>query len=63
MQGRNEMDAPGHPVANTPSPNAGCWGSFPGQATRSHMLQLRRQVPQLKIQHATTKIKDLECHS
>jgi len=63
MQGRNEMDFHGGPVANTLSPNAGCQGSFPGQATRSHMLQPRLQTPQLKTLHVTTKIKDLECHN
>ena len=31
-------------------------GSIPGQETRSHILQLRVCMPQLKIQHATTKI-------
>ena len=28
---------------------------IPGQGTRSHMLQLRIHMPQLKILHATTK--------
>ena len=62
MQGRNEMDFPDGSVANTLSPNAGCQGSFLGQATRSHMLQPRLQMPQLKTPHVTTKIKDLKCH-
>ena len=30
-------------------PNAGCLGSTPGQGTRSHMLQLRDIISQLKI--------------
>ena len=30
-------------------------GSIPGQGTRSHMLQLRVCMPQLKIPHAATK--------
>ena len=30
------------------APNAGGLGSIPGQGTRSHMLQLRVHVPQLK---------------
>ena len=55
MQGRNEMDFPDGSVANTLSPNAGCQGSFLGQATRSHMLQPRLHKPQLKIPHATNK--------
>ena len=35
--------------------NAGGLGSIPGQGTRSHMLQLRVHMPQLKIPHTTTK--------
>ena len=31
-------------------------GLIPGQGTRSHMLQLRVHMPQLKILHATSKI-------
>ena len=30
-------------------------GSIPGQETRSHMLQLRVGIPQLKILHDATK--------
>ena len=30
------------------APNAGGPGSIPGQGTRSHMLQLRVRMPQLK---------------
>ena len=33
-------------------------GLIPGQGTRSHMLKLRVHIPQLKIVHAATKIKD-----
>ena len=32
------------------TPNATGPGSFPGQGTRSHMLQLRVHMPQLKAQ-------------
>ena len=39
-----------------PTPNAGALGSIPDQGTRSHMLQLRVSMPQLKILHATLKI-------
>ena len=38
----------GGPLAKTPAPNAGGWGSIPGQGTRSH-------IPQLKISNTTTK--------
>ena len=37
------------------APSAEDPGSFPGQGTRSHMLQLRVHMQQLKIQHATAK--------
>ena len=37
------------PLAKTPHSNARSLGSIPGQGTRSHMLQLRVCVPQLKI--------------
>ena len=36
-------------------PNAGGPGSVSGQGTRSHMLQLRDYMPQLKVPHAVTK--------
>ena len=36
--------------------NAGGPGSIPGQGTRSHMLQLRVRILQLKILHVTAKI-------
>ena len=35
--------------------NVGGLGLILGQGTRSHMLQLRVHMPQLKILHATTK--------
>ena len=38
--------------------NAGGLGSIPGQGTRSHMLQLRVHMPQLKIPHAAMKTKN-----
>ena len=41
------------------APSAGGPGSIPGQGTRSHILQLRVRMPQLKIPHAATK--DLAC--
>ena len=37
------------------APNAGRPGSIPGQGTRSHMLQLRVCVPQIKMLRATAK--------
>ena len=37
------------------APKAGGPGSIPGQRTRSHMLQLRVCIPQLKFPHASTK--------
>ena len=42
-------------------PNAGGLGSFPGRETRSHMLQLRVCMPQLKIPDATVQIEDSRC--
>ena len=36
-------------------PNAGGPGSISGQGTRSHMLQLRDYMSQLKVPHAVTK--------
>ena len=41
------------------APNAGSPGLISGQGTRSHMLQLRAQVPQLQIPRAATKA---QCH-
>ena len=37
------------------APNPGGLSSIPGQGTRSHLLQLRVRVPQLRILHVTTK--------
>ena len=39
------------------APNTGDPGSIPGQGTRSHMLQLRVPMLQLKILGAATKTK------
>ena len=39
------------------TPNAGDQGSIPGQGTRSHMLQLRARMPQLKTPQAATKTR------
>ena len=44
-------------------PNAGNKGLIPRQGTRSHMPQLRVHMLQLKILHATVKIKDPMCCS
>ena len=41
------------------TPNEGGLGSNPGQGIRSHVLQLRVHMPQLKIPHATMKIEIL----
>ncbi|TEA37084.1 hypothetical protein DBR06_SOUSAS210251, partial [Sousa chinensis] len=38
------------------APNEGESGLIPGRGTRSHMLQLRVCMPQLKILHTATKI-------
>ena len=43
------------------APNAGGLGLIPGHGTRSHRLQLRICMPQLKIPHAATK--DSACHN
>ena len=37
------------------TPNAGVLGSIPDQGTRSHILQLRVHMLQLKIPNVTTK--------
>ena len=42
-------------------PNAGGPGLIPAQGTRSHMLQLRVSMLQLKIPHAASK--DATCHN
>ena len=41
--------------------SAGGPGSIPGRGTRFHMPHLRVCTPQLKISHASTKIKDPVC--
>ena len=48
-------DFPGGPVAKTLHSQCRGPGSIPDQGTRSHMLQLRSSMPQLKILRATTK--------
>ena len=58
------------------TPNTGVLGLIPGQGTRSHILPLRRHMPQLKkkkkkrcwmlqlkILYAATKTKDPVCHN
>ena len=44
------------PVAKTPHSQCRESGSIPRQGARSHRLQLRVLTPQLKVQHAATKI-------
>ena len=41
-----------------PTPNAGGPDLILGQGTRSHTLQLKVHMPQLKTPHATVKIED-----
>ena len=55
-------DFRGGPVAKLHSPNAGGLGLIPGQGTRSHMLQLRVHMPQLKTPHATRKTQVPKCY-
>ena len=45
------------------APNVGDPDSTLGQGTRSHMLQLRALMLQLKILHVTTKIEDSTCNN
>ena len=45
------------------APDAGGLGSIPVQGTRSHNLQLRVHMPQLKILHSAMKIQDPECYN
>ena len=45
------------------TPNAGDTGLVPGHGTRSHMLQTRICMLQLKILHAAMKIKNRACHN
>ena len=44
----NPQDFPGGPVAKTLCSQGRALGSIPGQGTRSHMLQLRPCMPQVK---------------
>ena len=43
--------------------NARGQGLIPGQGTRSHVLQLRVRMVQVKIPRAAMKIQDPMCHS
>ena len=45
------------------APNVGGLGSIPSQGTRSHMLQLRVHMLQLRSRHTAMKIKDPMCHN
>ena len=45
------------------APNAGSLGLITGQGTRSHMLQGRVHISQLKILNAATKSDDPTCHN
>ena len=55
-------DFPGDPaLARLRAPKAGGPGLIPGQGTRSHKLQLRVHMPQLKITYAATK--DSACYN
>ena len=42
-------------------PNAGGPGLIPGRGTRSHLLQLRVSMLQLKILHVITKMEGSKC--
>ena len=50
-------DFPGGPVTKLCAPNAGGPGLIPSLATRSHILQLRVCMSQLKIPSAAIKIR------
>ena len=56
-------DFPGGPEVKTPSSQCRALGPIPGQETRSHTLQLRTHMSQLKTPHATTKTEDPMCHN
>ena len=45
------------------APGAGVLGSVPSQGNRSHILQLRVHIPQLRISQAAVKVEDLTCHN
>ena len=45
------------------APNAGVPGLIPGYGTRSHMLQLRVWMPQLKIPITEKKSEDSACYN
>ena len=50
-------------MVKPPPSNAEDSVSISGQGTRSHMPQLRVSMLQLKILHASTKIKDPLCYN
>ena len=54
-------DFPGGPVTMIPGSSVEDPGLTPSQGTRSHMLQLRVHMLQLKILHAAKKIEDPIC--
>ena len=55
---RTRGDFPRGRVAKTPqAPIVGGLGLIPGQGTTSHMQQLGVSIPQLKIQHVSTKTR------
>ena len=58
-----DMGFPGGPWIRFCAAKAGGPGSIPAQGTRSHMLQGRVRLPQLKILNVATKIKDPKRHS
>ena len=55
-------DSSGGPVAKTQAPNAGGLGLILDQGTRSHMLQIRAWVLQIRSLHAAKKTEDFMCH-
>ena len=61
MHNEESGDFPGASVTRLHAPKVGGLGSIPGQGTRSHMLQLRVYMLQLKIPHATKKTEDHTC--
>ena len=58
---KNSKDFSGGPVAKTPPSQCRGPGFIPCRETRSHMLQLRVCMPQLKIPDATVQTEDSRC--
>ena len=56
-------DLPSNPWPRVWVPKAGGLDMITGQATRSHLMQLRVQMPQLKIPHAAMMIEYPACHN